>query len=133
MLDDEATRIIINTKGTVGDIDEDLKAVIQYLDSEVASTDYTRALAAEVESIKADEKVRLQYMLLAEAYARERTMGEYRKVVSIIRDAVGDFPIKQLAVLLKVKEKDCVSAIECIEAHPDWDDDEVAEHIDWED
>lgn len=72
-------------------------------------------------------------MLLVEAYARERTMGEYRRVVSQIRDAIGDFSTKQLAKILKVREKDCAAAIECIEAHPDWDDDQVAEHIDWED
>ena len=133
LLDDEAAKIIINTKGTVGEIGEDLKAVIQYLNSGAASTDYTRALDAEVESVKADEKVRMRYMLLVEAYARERRMGAYDKVVSVIRDAVGEFTTKQLAKILKVKEKDCAAAIRCIEEHPDWDDEQVAEHIDWDD
>lgn len=133
LLEDEATKIIINTKGTVGDISEDLKAVIQYLDSGVASTEYTKALDAEVESVKSDEKVRMQYMLLIEAYARERSMGAYQKVVSQIRDAVGVFTTKQLAKILKVKEKDCTAVIKCIEDHPDWDNERVAEEIDWED
>ena len=60
LLEDDATKIIINTKGTIGDISDELKAVIQYLDSGVASTEYTKALDAEVESVKSDEKVRMQ-------------------------------------------------------------------------
>jgi len=79
-------KIIINTKGTIGDISDELKAVIQYLDSGVASTEYTRALDAEVESVKSDEKVRMQYMLLMEAYAQHEELGAYKKVVSVIRD-----------------------------------------------
>ena len=35
--------------------------------------------------------------------------------------------------ILKVKEKDCAAVIACIEAHPDWDDERVAEEIDWVD
>ena len=133
LLGDEAVTIIINTKGKIGDIGEDLKAVIQYLDSGVASTSYTQALDAEVESVKSDEKVRLQFMLLREAYARERTMGRYVTLVSQIRDAVDDFSTKQLAKLFKVNENDCKAIIDCIAIHPDWDDERIAEEIDWED
>ena len=84
LLEDESTKIVINTKGSVGDIGEDLKAVIQYMDTGVASTAYTKALDAEVASVKSDEKVRMQYMLLMEAYAHERRMGGgQRGVLSI--------------------------------------------------
>ena len=132
LLEDEATKIIINTKGTIGDISEDLKAVIRYLDTGVASTEYTRALDAEVESVKSDEKVRMQYMLLVEAYARERSMGRYVTLVSQIRNAIGEFNSKQMARYFKAREKECIATIECIKAHPDWDDERVAEEIDWE-
>ena len=71
-------------------------------------------------------------MLLVEAYAQHEELGAYKKVVSVIRDAISDFSAKQLAKILKVKEKDCAAAIACIEAHPDWDDERVAEEIDWE-
>ena len=132
LLKDEATKIVINTKGTVGDIGEDLKAVISYMDTGVASTEYTKALDAEVESVKSDEKVRMQYMLLMEAYARERSIGEYIRVVSQIRDAIGDFTTKQMAKYFKVKEKACKDAVEYITTHPDWDDEQIADHVDWE-
>lgn len=132
LLKDEATKIVINTKGTVGDIGDDLKAVIKYMDTGVASTEYTKALDAEVESVKSDEKVRMQYMLLMEAYAHERSIGEYIRVVSQIRDAIGDFTTKQMSKYFKVKEKACKNAVECIKAHPDWDDEQIADHVDWE-
>ena len=90
-----------NTKGSIGDISEDLKAVIRYLDSSVASTEYTKALDAEVESVKSDEKVRLLYMLLVEAYARERSMGRYVTLVSQIRDTIGELTSKQMARYFK--------------------------------
>ena len=132
LLKDEATKIVINTKGTVGDIGEDLKAVISYMDTGVASTEYTKALDAEVESVKSDEKVRMQYMLLMEAYARERSIGEYIRVVSLIRNAIGDFTTKQMAKYFKVKEKACKDAVDYITTHPDWDDEQIADHVDWE-
>ena len=133
LLEDEATKIIINTKGTIGEISEDLKAVIRYLDTGVASTEYTRALDAEVESVKSDEKVRMQYMLLVEAYAQHEELGAYKKVVSQIRKVIGRFSPKQMASVFDVNEKDCTAVIECIDAHPDWDNERVAEEIDWVD
>lgn len=132
VLKDEAAKIVVNTKGTVGDISDDLKAVIKYMDTGVVSNEYTKALDAEVESVKSDEKVRLQYMLLMEAYAHERSMGEYIRVVSQIRDAIGELTTKQMSKYFKVKEKACQDAVECISVHPDWDDEQVADHVEWE-
>ena len=132
LLDDEATKIIVNTKGTVGDIGGDLKAVIDYLASGAVSTDYTRALDAEVESVKSDEKVRLQFMLLIEAYARERSMGKFMHVVSLIRGVINEFTVAQMSKLFKMSEKDCAAVVEVLKAHPDWDDEQVAEQIYWE-
>ena len=72
-------------------------------------------------------------MLLVEAYARERSMGAYQKVVSLIRKAIGQFSAKQMASVFDVKEKDCTAVIQCIEDHPDWDNERVAEEVNWED
>lgn len=72
-------------------------------------------------------------MLLAEAYARERSMGGYMKVVSQIRRAIGELSPKQMARYFDIKESDCAAAIDRIEKHPDWDNEQIAEDIDWED
>lgn len=69
VLDDAATKIIINTNGTLVEVSPELGAVIRYLNSGVVSDEYTKALDEEVAAVKADEKVRREYMLLTEAYA----------------------------------------------------------------
>ena len=71
-------------------------------------------------------------MLLMEAYARERNMGEYIRVVSQIRNAIDDFTTQQMSKYFRVQEKDCTAAIEYIQAHPDWNDEQIAEQIDWD-
>ena len=131
VLKDEATKIVINTKGSIGDISKDLSAVIRYMDSDETSTDYTKDLDAEVQSVKADEKVRKQYMLLMEAYARERNMGKYEVIVSQIRNAIDEFTTQQMSKYFRVQEKDCAAVIEYIQTHPDWNDEQIAEQIDW--
>ena len=64
VLDDAATKIIINTNGTLGEVSPEFGAVIHYLNSGVFSDEYTKTLDKEVAAVKADEKVRREYMLL---------------------------------------------------------------------
>lgn len=130
---DEATKIVINTKGTTGDISDELKAVIQYMDSGVISDDYTEALDAEVKSVKSDEKVRMSYMLLQEAFARERQFGIYKNNVRQIRRKIQQLSIADMADMFAVSVDNCKSVVGLINAHPDWDDEQVAEEIYWED
>ena len=133
LLKDEATKIVINTKGNVGDIGDDLKAVIKYMDTGVASTEYTKALDAEVESVKSDEKVRMQYMWLMEAYARERKLGESQRVVRQVRRKINDLSIADMADLFDISLRECNSIVTMIAEHPDWDDEQIADQVDWED
>ncbi len=131
ILPDEASKIIINTKGTIGDISDELRAVIQYMDSGSATTEYTKSLDEEVATVKADEKFRRQYMLLMEAYAMKEETGKHMTVVSQIRDMINELPVDKMARYFKVSEQDCSAVIDCIREHPDWDDRHVAEEIDW--
>ena len=71
-------------------------------------------------------------MKLMEAYTTHEDIGKYRHVVSQIRDVIGEFTTKQMARLFKVNEKFCKQTVECINEHPDWDDDQVIEAVDWE-
>ena len=130
--EDEATKIVIKTKGTVGDISEELNAVIKYMNSGIVSDNYTESLDAEVKSVKADEKVQVSYMLLQEAYSRERRIGEYKKNVRMIRRKIHQLGIYDMADLFVVSADNCRSVIDTINAHPDWDDERVAEEIHWD-
>ena len=135
VLRDEAAKIIINTKGTIGDISDELKAVIQYMDSGSATTEYTKSLDKEVASVKANEKFRRDYMLYMEALANERSIGEYIRVVSQIRKSLKRkrFSAEEMADYFDVSERDCTAVLNCIREHPDWDDRQVAEAVYWTD
>ena len=133
ILPDEASKIIINTKGTIGDISDELRAVIQYMDSGSATTEYTKSLDEEVATVKADEKFRRQYMLLMEAYAMREETGKHMTVVSQIRKSLkrNRFSTQEMADYFDVSEQDCSAVLDCIREHPDWNDRRVAEEIDW--
>ena len=133
LLGDEAVKIIINTKGTLGNISDELKAVIKYMDSGIAASGYTEELNNEVAVIKNDEKVRREYMLLAEAFAMREILGEYKRVVSLIRKSLKKFNAHEMADVFDVSENDCKAVINCINEHPDWDNERIAEEIYWED
>ena len=102
------------------------------MDSGVVSTEYTKALDAEVDSVKSDEKVRMRYMVLAEAFARERSIGEYRGCIRQIRHYMNKLSAEEISDLLIIPIDGCISAIETIKAHPDWNDEQVAEEMDWD-
>ena len=133
ILPDEAAKIIINTKGTLGDVSPELRAVIEYMNTGLASSEYTKDLDKEVIIVKSDEKVRKEYMLLMEAYAMREDTGEHKRVVSQIRDAINELSVQKMAKYFKVSEQDCLSVLDCIREHPDWDDRQIAEEIYWED
>ncbi len=133
ILPDEATKIIINTKGTIGDINDELRAVIQYMDSGVATTEYTKSLDEEVANIKADENFRREYMLYMEALATEKSIGEYKRVVAQIRKSLNRLSTHDMADYFDVNEQDCSAVIDCIREHPNWNDEDIAREIYWTD
>ena len=133
ILDDDATKIIINTKGTEGEISDNLKAVIRYMDSGIVSSEYTKALDKEVGSVRSDEKVRPSFMLMSEALEEKVIFGGYKRIVMQIRRKLEKLSIEEMSDLFAVPADNCRSVIETIQAHPEWDDEQVAEEIYWDD
>ena len=133
VLNDDAYKIVINTKGSVGEISDELKAVIKYLDTGVAESEYTKELAQEVEFVKSDEKWRREYMLMMEAYAIQKNLGDYRRVVRFIRRNRKKKTEDDIVDMLEVTKQDYESVISALDSHPDWDDEKIAEEIDWTD
>ncbi|MBQ9009203.1 MAG: hypothetical protein IJ088_07745 [Clostridia bacterium] len=102
------------------------------MDSGVASTAYTKALDAEVASVKSVEKVRMQYMLLMEAYAHERRMGGGQRVVRLVRRKMNKLSNEDMADMFNISLPECDSIVKMIAEHPDWDDEQIADEVDWE-
>ena len=131
---DEAYKIVLNTKGSVGEIGDELKALIMYLDTGVAGSEYTKELEQEVTFVKSDKKWRQEYMLMSEAYMLQRDLGMHETVVRLARKHRKKYPVvSELADILDVTVPDCENIIAVLDSHPDWDDEKIAEEIDWAD
>ena len=62
---DETVKVIVNTRGEIGEISEELKEVIRYLNDGSVSGQYSKELDTAVTAIKSNEERRLEYMTLA--------------------------------------------------------------------
>ncbi len=83
LLNDGATKVFLNTKGSVGEVPSDLKAFLDYVDSGIVSGKFVKELDAAVKSVKTNEKVRHDFMTLQMALLEERLEGEERKAEAI--------------------------------------------------
>ena len=68
---DETVKIILNTKGTMDDVSPEMKRLLEYIDGQKATDDFTRELEEAVQSVRRNEEWRLDYMTLEQEY-RER-------------------------------------------------------------
>lgn len=62
-LEDESTTIFLNTKGTVGDISDELKIFLKAIDGIFTSDEFSAILEKEVANIKNSQERRADYML----------------------------------------------------------------------
>ena len=74
-LPDEATTMILNTKGTHGDISKDLKSFYDYVNNHIVTTDFTKQIDDEISYLKLDTKVRREFMLMEARLLDERREG----------------------------------------------------------
>ena len=74
-LPDEATTMLLNTKGSHGDISKDLKSFYVYVNNHIVTTDFTRQIDDEISYLKLDTKVRREYMLMEARLLDERREG----------------------------------------------------------
>ena len=75
-LPDEATTMILNTKGTHGAISKDIKSFYDYVNNHIVTTDFTKQIDDEISYLKLDTKVRREFMLMEARLLDERREGE---------------------------------------------------------
>ena len=74
-LPDEATTMILNTKGTHGAISKDIKSFYDYVNNHIVTTDFTKQIDDEISYLKLDTKVRREFMLMEARLLDERREG----------------------------------------------------------
>ena len=128
-LGDGATKIILNTKGAVGEASEELKDLLRFMDGMAPKSDYARGLEKAVEEVKTERKWRREYMLLMERDREKMLLGEYKDKVAVIREGRDVMPPELMARVLKISIEAVDEISAAIDAHPEWDDEEVAENL----
>ena len=61
---DESYKVVVNTKGHKGEIPDELKEALKYLEDGSITGDYSRELDDAVKAVKSNEERRLEYMML---------------------------------------------------------------------
>lgn len=99
-LGDNTTKIILNTKGTVDDVTPEMKKLLNYIDGKEPEDDFTRELDEAVQSVRKNEKWRMDYMTLQMNYQEKYEQGvEQEKVDSAKRMLEdGDLPLEKIAM-----------------------------------
>lgn len=130
-LGDDTVKIILNTKGTMDDVGEDVKELLHYIAGQEPKSELTRSLDAEVSRVKSSRKWRRKFMTLLMRDNENKTLGQYMKLVGQIRK-INVNECKVASKFLDVDEEFIRDVIELLEEHPTMDDEEIAEIVmDW--
>ena len=74
-LGDAATKIVLNTKGTMDDVSPEMKSLLNFIDGQKPEDNFTKELAKAVQSVRDNEKWRLDYMTLQMSYQEKFEQG----------------------------------------------------------
>ena len=109
---DESYKIVINTKGHKGEISDELKEILKYLDDGSVTGSYSKELDDAVNAVKSSEERRLEYMMLvtrdnemrAEGRKEGIAIGESRGISGTV-DILRDLGMDDLAIIGKIRDK----------------------------
>ena len=98
-LGDDTTKIILNTKGTMNDVTPEIKKLLNFIDGKEPEDDFTRELDEAVQSVRKNEKWRLDYMTLQMNYQEKYEQGIDHETEKTARRLIelGRFSIEEIA------------------------------------
>lgn len=131
---DDAVKVVVNTKGTKGEISDELKEALIYLDREEVTGPYSKELDDAVKELKSNEERGQEYMMLMTYGAEREVAGKYIKAVEDIRGWIADgqdIPMASAAKMIRVNLPIFDGVVKLIQEHPDWDDRTVADKANW--
>ena len=127
---DEATKIVLSTKGIVDDVNEELKGVLHYIGGEEPTTEFAKELDEAVKKVKSSEEWRREYMTLMMRDMENQTYGEAIHLVSQIRTKLNKGKnVIQIAEEVEEEATYVEKIVSIIEEHPDWTDKEIASEL----
>ena len=110
-LGDDTTKIILNTKGTMDDVTPEMERLLDFIDGKEPEDDFTRELDEAVQSVRKNEKWRLDYMTLQMKYDEKFEEGMERGIEQgklqgaiLTMDELG-YSVSEIAERLNQKEE----------------------------
>ena len=128
-LGDEATKIVLNAKGTKGDISKELKDTLDFIAGKAPQSEYAKDLQAAVEEVKQSKEWRREYMLLTMRDREQKTLGQYIDRVAAIRKKKGTVSDEFFIDMFNLTVNEYERIVEYIDKNPDWADEDIAEAI----
>ena len=127
--EDEATKIVVNAEGSIGDISFELKDTLDFIAGKEPQSEYAKDLQKAVEEVKHSEEWRREYMTLLMRDKEQKKIGKYaekvegirRKKDNVSKDVLIDFYAVNVSALDKI--------IYFIDNKPEWDDEKIAEAV----
>ena len=128
-LGDDAVSIVLNTKGTVGEINEELKGALKYIDGEQPTSEYANRLNKSVENVKANEKWRRDYMTMNMKIKEENKVTDLTRIISTLKRLHGYVDEQLLIESLDLNEEKMNEILSLLDKYPKKDEWELAEMI----
>ena len=129
LLGDEATKIVLNTKGTKGEASRELKQLLHFMDGMEPENDYTKELEKAVTQVKESEEWRREFMLMMERDRDNIKIGKLSEKIAAVREFSQEFEGEQLAKYARTKPETVSVILNLIDEHPEWDDERIAEEM----
>mgnify|MGYP002622986845 CR=1 FL=1 len=127
---DDTHWYVLNIKGNKDaeghKVNDEIKELLSFMNGNEPKSDYTRMLDAAVADIKRSDERRHEYMSISAQMSDEREVGQYRTYVTTVRKNKRNLADDVLADTLDVNTNVLKTIRFVINAHPDWDDTDVA-------
>ena len=132
-LNDEAITIVLNTQGSIGDIDDELRNALRYMAGQTPTGKYATDLDKAVKEVKESDEWRAGYMnytvKLRDHERAAQKLGNLEDKVSTIRNGKGKGSDAFLMSALGIDRDMFIEISDMIDNYPDWTDEDIAADI----
>ena len=137
LMRDQAKKVVVNTKGYKDEkISPELREVLHYLDDGTVTGKYTQELDEAVQELINNEERGHEYMLMTAYMAEQKSLGKYENLVEQVRgwrkQQSSKISPKDASSFMRITLPTFESILSLINDHPDWDDEQIVDEVDWE-
>ena len=132
-LNDDAITVVLNTYGTIGDIDDELRNALRYMAGQMPIGKYATDLDKAVKEVKESDEWRAGYMnytvKLKEHERAAQKLGNLEDKVSAIRVFRHNMSNDMLMQGFHIDKPTLDNILDMIDNYPDWTDEDIAADI----